>query len=171
MTLNMFVWRTSSISDGACSCFAQPSGLSICGESLYVADSEVSAVRRINLRQRTVETIAGAGLFVFGHNDGPLGSALMQHPLGLACSGDMIYIADTYNHVVRRIDKKQEDITTVVGKAEATTMCNFDDPACDSLGLYEPSDVKLRGNMLFISDTNNHLIRSFRISKVSSKID
>lgn len=141
--------------------FAQPSGLSICGDSLYVADSEVSAVRRVDLRQRTVETIAGAGLFVFGHNDGPLGSALMQHPLGVTCSREMIYIADTYNHAVRRIDKEQKVITTIVGKADSKTMCNFDDPTCDSLGLYEPSDVKLRGATLFISDTNNHLIRTF----------
>jgi hypothetical protein len=45
------------------------------------------------------------------------------------------------------------------------TVCNIDDPACDTLGLYEPSDVKIRNNALYIADTNNHLIRIFDLDK------
>ena len=44
-------------------------------------------------------------------------------------------------------------------------VCNIDDPACDTLGLYEPSDVEARGNLLYIADTNNHLIRVFDLEK------
>ncbi len=50
--------------------FAQPSGLSIYGHHLFVADSEVSGVRRIYLEKRTVTKVVGEGLFAFGHPDG-----------------------------------------------------------------------------------------------------
>ena len=40
-------------------------------------------------------------------------------------------------------------------------VCRFDDPKCDSLGPYEPSDIEFYEDRLYICDTNNHLIRVF----------
>jgi len=145
--------------------FAQPSGLSICGNYLFVADSEVSAVRRIDLASSTVQTVVGEGLFVFGHKDGSIDKALLQHPLGLCCTGNAVYVADTYNHSIRLVDLVGEQVSTVVGKPEMKTMCKIDDPACDTLGLFEPSDVKLKDTTLYIADTNNHLVRIFDLDK------
>lgn len=147
--------------------FAQPSGIAIFKNYLFVADSEVSAIRRIDLDKKIVQTAVGEGLFVFGHKDGPLDEARLQHPLGVACEGNKIYVADTYNHAIRLIDLAEQKVSTVVGKPEMKTMCNINDPSCDTLGLFEPSDVKIRGNLLYIADTNNHLIRIFDLqSKV-----
>jgi thiol-disulfide isomerase/thioredoxin len=145
--------------------FAQPSGLAIFGSYLFVADSEVSAVRRIDLNRKVVQTAVGEGLFVFGHEDGPLEKARLQHPLGVACDGNRIYVADTYNHAIRLIDLAEQNVSTLVGRPEMKAVCNLDDPSCDTLGLYEPSDVKVRGGMLYIADTNNHLIRTFDLEK------
>jgi thiol-disulfide isomerase/thioredoxin len=149
--------------------FAQPSGLSIYGSFLLVADSEVSAVRLLDLRKKTVQTVVGEGLFEFGFKDGPLASARLQHPLGVHCAGNKIYIADTYNHAVRLIDLDKQEVSTVVGNAGEKTMCRVDDPACDTLGLFEPSDVKQKGNVLYIADTNNHLVRMFDLDKMVLK--
>jgi thiol-disulfide isomerase/thioredoxin len=146
--------------------FAQPSGLSIYGNFLLVADSEVSAVRLVDLSHKSVHTIMGEGLFEFGHVDGSVEEARLQHPLGIHCDGNKIYIADTYNHAIRLIDLDSQKVSTVVGKAEMKTMCNLDDPFCDTLGLYEPSDVKQKGNVLYIADTNNHLVRVFDLEKM-----
>lgn len=145
--------------------FAQPSGLAIFNNYLFVADSEVSAIRRIDLGSKVVQTAVGEGLFVFGHKDGPLDLAKLQHPLGVACDGNRIYVADTYNHAIRLIDLAGQQISTLVGRPEMKTVCNIDDPSCDTLGLYEPSDVELRNNLLYIVDTNNHLIRIFDLEK------
>jgi thiol-disulfide isomerase/thioredoxin len=49
---------------------AQPSGLSIFEDKLYFADSEVSAIRQVDLLSKQVKTIVGHGLFEFGHQDG-----------------------------------------------------------------------------------------------------
>jgi hypothetical protein len=145
--------------------FAQPSGLAIFGNYLFVADSEVSAVRRIDLARKVVQTAVGEGLFVFGHKDGPLEEARLQHPLGVACEDNKVYVADTYNHAIRLIDLAEQKVSTLVGRPEIKTVCNIDDPSCDTLGLFEPSDVKVRGNMLYIADTNNHLVRIFDLEK------
>jgi hypothetical protein len=52
------------------------------GNYLFVADSEVSTVRRIDLNHKRVKTVIGKGLFVFGYQGGSFEEALLQHPLG-----------------------------------------------------------------------------------------
>ena len=146
--------------------FAQPSGLWTQDGHLYVADSESSAIRSIDLKNRFVSTLAGHGLFVFGHGDGKLASATLQHPLGVFAEDGKVYIADTYNSAIRMIDLKKREVTTLVGKPGERSFCRFDDPDCDTLGLYEPSDVKAKGGVLYIVDTNNHLVRTFDLKEM-----
>lgn len=140
---------------------AQPSGLSISGNVLYFADSETSAIRKIDLATNTVQSLVGHGLFEFGHEDGHTDSALFQHPLGLCATPEAIFVADTYNSAIRVIDLKTSQVYTLIGKTEKETVCLPENPSCDILALYEPSDVELYEGRLYISDTNNHLIRVF----------
>ena len=64
---------------------AQPSGLATDGRHLFVADSEVSGIRQLDLdTYGTTQTLIGKGLFVFGDRDGRFSEALLQHPLGVA---------------------------------------------------------------------------------------
>lgn len=149
--------------------FAQPSGISSMDGHLYVADSEVSAVRSIDLKEKYVSTLVGAGLFIFGHKDGELNNALMQHPIGICASGKKVYVADTYNSAIRVIDLDEETVTTLIGKPDEPSFCRFDDPNCDTLGLYEPNDVKVLGDTLYIVDTNNHLVRTFNLKEMMLK--
>ena len=149
--------------------FAQPSGLWVDNEHIYVADSEVSGVRSVDLRERFVSTLVGTGLFVFGHTDGSLNDARLQHPIGVCAKDDKIYVADTYNSSIRLIDLKSNKISTLVGTPTMKSACRFDDPNCDTLGLYEPNDVKIKGNSLYIVDTNNHLVRIFEMKSMMLK--
>jgi hypothetical protein len=112
-----------------------------------------------------VKTIVGYGLFVFGHQDGPVDQALFQHPLGIFATVNKIYVADTYNGAVRIINLMTKEVSSLVGKPGMKTVCRVDDPDCDKLGLYEPSDVELFDNMLYITDTNNHLVRVYDLGK------
>jgi hypothetical protein len=57
------------------------------------------------------------------------------------------------------------EVSTLVGRTGMKTVCRIDDPQCDTLPLYEPSDVKQHDNKLYIADTNNHLIRIFDLEK------
>lgn len=140
---------------------AQPSGLSILGDKLYFADSETSSIREIDLKTNLVRTIVGRGLFDFGNKDGPIGQSLFQHPLGLCAIPGKVFVADTYNSALRVIDLQSSTVSTIIGGPHVSGICRLDDPRCDSLGLYEPSDVKHYQGLLYISDTNNHLVRIY----------
>lgn len=78
--------------------FAQPSGIATDGANLYIADSETSSIRRIDLVTGRVTTLAGEDLFAFGDVDGSGATVRLQHPLGVAYADGALLIADTYNH-------------------------------------------------------------------------
>jgi thiol-disulfide isomerase/thioredoxin len=119
--------------------FAQPSGLSVDGDRLWIADSESSAVRWIEAG--AVHTAIGQGLFDFGLVDGPAAEAMLQHPLGLLAPGDgSVLIADTYNGAVRRYrDGVVETVAT---------------------GLAEPSDLVLAadGTVLVVESAAHRVV-------------
>jgi len=133
---------------------AQPSGLALAGDTLYVADAETSAIRAVGLDGEVrVQTLIGTGLFDFGHRNGPLAEGLLQHPLGVATSPDgRLYVADSYNGVIRVIDPAAGRIDDL---DESAMVCA--DPVC--LPLAEPAGIACDGpDRLLVADTNNHRI-------------
>ena len=134
---------------------AQPSGLTLAGNYLYFADSEVSAVRRVDLAAERVETLVGRGLFDFGDVDGPFESARLQHPLGVAVWRKRILVADTYNHKIKEIDVEGRTIRTLAGDGRPGTERD------QHLALFEPGGLHAAEDVLYIADTNNHRVVRF----------
>ncbi len=133
---------------------AQPSGLATDGERLYVADSEASAIRAIDLDPRgRVRTLVGEDLFVFGDRDGPVSRARLQHPLGVVYHEGVLYIADTYNNKIKKLFPTVGQLVTFLGTGEAG-LRDGDRPLFD-----EPGGVSIAAGKLYIADTNNHVIR------------
>jgi DNA-binding beta-propeller fold protein YncE len=98
--------------------FAQPSGLALMDGVLYVADAETSSIRAISAldRRPRVRTVCGAGdLFDFGDRDGAGPAAQLQHPIGLTAGGGAVYVADTFNHKLRRVDPVSGFCETLTG--------------------------------------------------------
>jgi thiol-disulfide isomerase/thioredoxin len=138
-------------SPGLSAALAQPSGMIQKGDWLYWADSEVSAVRRVNIKTRKVETLVGTGLFDFGDKDGDFGDALFQHPLGVTVYGDDILVADTYNSKIKRLDENSHRVSTIAGDGHPQAIAS----ATGELSLYEPGGLSARGDTLYIADTNH----------------
>ncbi len=132
---------------------SQPSGVCLLGGKLYFADSEVSAVRGIDLASEQVFTIIGQGLFVFGDKDGKHPAARLQHPLGVTPWGDKLLVADTYNHKIKVVDPAERSATALYGTGQPCTATPD-----GGLGLFEPGGLNVAGDTLFIADTNNHRI-------------
>ena len=131
--------------------FAQPSGLTSDGKNLYVADPEVSAVRRVPMNGKgRVETLVGEGLFEFGDIDGPPREARLQHAIGVAYRNGVVYVADTYNNKIRTIDLKSGDIGTFLGGQPK----KGEEPLFN-----EPAGLCFAGDKLYVADTNAHRIR------------
>jgi len=133
--------------------FAQPSGMAVIGQTLYVADSESNVIRAIDLAEGNVKTIVGGDLFDFGDVDGTGDEVRLQHPLGLLADGDKVLIADTYNHKIKQLDPKRERVTSLFGTGKPGQA----DGASPSF--YEPGGLAQANGKLYIADTNNHAIR------------
>ena len=139
---------------------AQPSGITTDGEFLYVVDSEGSSVRRVPLNsQGEITTIVGASdlphgqtLFAFGDRDGKGAEARLQHPLGIAWSAGMLYVADSYNHKIKRVDPKENVAQTFLGDGQPGD--RLDPPRFS-----EPAGLSVAADTLYVADTNNHQIR------------
>lgn len=100
--------------DARTATFAQPSGLALSGRTLFIADSETSSVRAIDLDGMQVKTLVGRGLFDFGDVDGPPDVALLQHCVGIAVGADGApVVADTYNDKLRRVDPSTGEVRTI----------------------------------------------------------
>lgn len=134
---------------------AQPSGLAVGAHGITFADSESSAVRHVGLEPgATVSTAVGSGLFDFGDSDGVADDVRLQHPLDVAWQGDRLYVADTFNHKIKRIDTATKSATTLCGG-----LGDADGPLSDAR-FNEPGGICAGpDNTLIVADTNNHRLR------------
>lgn len=143
---------------------AQPSSITSDGSKLYFCDSETSSIRFVDLNNDTVGTLIGKGLFKFGHKDGSFRVALLQHPMGLCYHDNNIYICDTYNHAIRVANLEKNRIKTIISRP-MKGVCNLEGKECNILPLNEPNDILYNEGLLYIADTNNHVIRVFDIEQ------
>ncbi|MER5541677.1 NHL domain-containing thioredoxin family protein [Streptomyces sp. NPDC002589] len=138
---------------GAEAWFAQPSGLAATAERLWLADSETSALRWVDL-DGSVHTAVGTGLFDFGHRDGAAEQALFQHPLGVTALPDgSVAIADTYNHALRRYDPATGEVTTL------------------ATDLREPSDAVLAGEDIVVVESARHRLTRLRLPEEAVRVE
>ena len=133
--------------------FAQPSGLAATADRLWVADSETSALRWVDL-DGAVHTAVGTGLFDFGHRDGAAEQALLQHPLGVTALPDgSVAISDTYNHALRRYDPATGQVTTL------------------ATDLREPSDAVLVGDDILVVESARHRLTRLRLPEEAVRVE
>ncbi|KAI3858545.1 hypothetical protein MKX03_005593 [Papaver bracteatum] len=158
------------------SSFAQPSGISLYPGKMeiYVADSESSSVRVLDLKTGGTKLLAGGdpvfsdNLFKFGDHDGVGSDVLLQHPLGVLCAKDgQVYVADSYNHKIKRLDPTSKRVVTLAGTGRA----GFKDGSALSAQLSEPAGLVDAGNgRLLIADTNNSEIRCIDLNDQDPKL-
>ncbi|MET7488987.1 thioredoxin-like domain-containing protein [Streptomyces sp. NPDC005538] len=133
--------------------FAQPSGLAATADRLWVADSETSALRWVDL-DGGVHTAVGTGLFDFGHRDGGAEQALLQHPLGVTALPDgSVAVSDTYNHALRRYDPSTGQVTTL------------------ATDLREPSDAVLVGDEIVVVESARHRLTRLRLPEEAVRVE
>lgn len=147
--------------------FNKPAGLAADGKgNVYVADAGNHAIRKIDT-QGQVTTIAGDG--VQGFQDGKGKEARFNAPEDVAAAQDgTIYVADTLNHVIRKIAVSGE-VSTLNGRSSRVVEVypgvvspagSYRDGALAQALFNEPSGLALdeKGN-LYVSDTGNQAIR------------
>ena len=79
---------------------------------LFIADSNHNRIVIANLEGEVLD-IAGNG--ETGRGDGTFKDASFHHPQGMALQGDNLYVADTENHLIRKLDLKAKTVKTIAG--------------------------------------------------------
>lgn len=135
--------------------FHTPIGIYYENDLLYITDSENQRIRKIDLKNGKVETVAGnaayyedSELYAGGFSDGTVEVAQFDHPTGIIKHGDSIYIADTGNSAVRQI---KDGIVTTIMQIEDEDVSIY--PA-------KPVGLAIEGDTLYISDSFAGLLYS-----------
>jgi len=136
----------------------------------YLALREGNSIFIIDPAKKTLRRIAGNGTNGYSGDGGPalaaqfgsLGAGGLTGPKGLAVSPDgrIMFVADCENHVIRRIDLKTGIISTIVGTGERGDGPDGDPLKCK---LSRPHAVVVRNRTLYISDSENHRIRTLAV--------
>jgi sugar lactone lactonase YvrE len=147
--------------------FYDPRGLTFDAQldALFVADRDNNAIRELNLGTGQVTTVAGDGTYGYSGDGGPATSAELASPTAVAVgpTGLNLYIADTFNNVVREVALPTGIITTIAGNG--TAGYSGDGGPATSAELYDPSGVVVdsAGNV-YIADSDNEVVREVTAS-------
>ena len=136
--------------------------------NLYFADTASQVIRKVDTVGH-ITTIAGTGTQGFSGDAGPATSATLDSPQGLALdSSNNLYIADTHNHRIRKLDLTSGLITTIAGTTPGFSGDNASATACQ---LNLPTALALdQANNLYVADTGNHRIRKITASGLINTI-
>jgi len=140
--------------------FNGPHDVTSDGTNLYVVDTGNHIIRKIVIATGVVTTIAGtAGLS--GSTDGTGAAARFNGPHDVTTDGTNLYVADTGNHIIRKIVIATGVVTTIAGTAGIT---GFSDGIGTAARFSSPHGIIKDGTNLYVTDTGNHTVRQIVIS-------
>ena len=140
--------------------FFRPQGLALSGETLYVADTENHLIREVDLKAKTVTTIAGTGQQ--SREYGQTGSArsiALNSPWDLQLVGRTLYIAMAGPHQIWKLDLDTREVSTFAGSGREARL----DGPLDEAGFAQPSALATDGKTLYVSDAEANIIRGINL--------
>ncbi len=144
-------------SDFAQTNFNRPQGLALDGDSLFVADTENHAIRRVNLKTKQVETIAGNGKQAeWLSTGGNAKTSAISTPWDLVKIGDSIFIAMAGTHQIWKLDLVKNTVAPFFGSGREARL----DGNPEQAAFAQPSGIATDGKRLFVADSESNIIRS-----------
>ena len=149
--------------------FNHPQGIWLAGDTLYVADTENHAIRAVDLRARTVSTVAGTGQPSRRHTGaGPARTtslsspwAVMLHPEARA-----LLIAMAGAHQIWRLDLESD----IIGVWAGTGAENRVDGPLNLAAFAQPSGLATDGTHVFVADSESSSVRSISLDKRNQRV-
>ena len=123
-------------------------------DRLFIADSNHNRIL-VSTKAGHVLDVAGSG--EIGATDGVFASATFNHPQGMALDGDRLYVADTENHLIRRLDLKARTVITIAGTS-IQAYGNYRRGPAREVDLSSPWDLVLEKGILYIAMAGPHQI-------------
>lgn len=136
--------------------FFKPQGMAIDGDFLFVADTDNQTIRKIDLKNKKVSTIAGTG--TIGGFDGEDGDALktsLRSPWDLSLVGEKLFVAMAGSHQIWVLDLPANQIKPYAGTSWEARI----DGALNEAGFAQPSGIASDGKNMFVADSESNIIR------------
>ncbi len=129
--------------------------------SLLIVEREGNCVRRLDFTKGAIDRVAGTGKKGFTGDGGPVKDATFDGPKEIDVDKDgNLYVVDTENEAIRRIDAKTGIVTTVAGKGKTKTPGLGDGGPATAATLGRPHGVAIGPDgAIYIGDTLSHRIR------------
>jgi predicted nucleic acid-binding Zn ribbon protein len=149
--------------------FNNPYGVTSDGTYLYVTDCGNSTIRKIAISGGDVTILAGlagtTGYEDSTDDDGTGETATFKNPKGIAYYNQYLYVADTGNHIIRKVDISNGKTTTIAGYKGVTG--STDGTTGNAAKFNSPTGIVVLvsgGNVyLYVADTGNHRIRMIQL--------
>jgi thiol-disulfide isomerase/thioredoxin len=163
--LDMIGNGQSGATDGAYdkATFHHPQGLAYDGlRRLFVADTENHLIRLVDLKKKSVSTIAGTGKQAGPHaSGGSAESTALNSPWDLTLVGDALYIAMAGAHQIWRLDLIDQSVHPFAGNGAE----NIVDGLLETSSLAQPSGLTTDGKKLYFADSEVSAVRSADLTK------
>ena len=141
--------------------FFRPQGMALDGDRLYVADTENHLIREVDLKTKTVKTIAGTGQQSqeYGQH-GPAREIALNSPWDLHLVGRTLYIAMAGPHQIWKVDLDKQEVSTFAGSGREARL----DGPREEAGFAQPSALESDGKTLYVSDAESNIIRAIDLA-------
>jgi sugar lactone lactonase YvrE len=138
-----------------------PRALFITGDTLWIALREGHSVWRMDLKSGMLTHVAGTGKRGYSGDGGQAKEAMLDGPKGIAIGPDNnIYVADTENNVIRRIDAKSGIITTIAGRGPKYKGDSGDGGPATAASMDRPHGICVAADgAVIIGDTLSNRVR------------
>lgn len=147
---------------GSATSFNLPTGITTDGTHLYVSEQGTHTIRKIVIATGATTTLAGTS-GTWGSADGTGAAAVFNQPAGMTMIGGDIYVADSFNHAIRKIVASTGATTTVAGPVSVISMGTTDGVGT-AARFNNPNSVTTDGLNLYVTDGNNHCIRKVELA-------
>ena len=142
-----------------------PAGLATDGRAVYVANSRNNTVEAIDATSKSLRIVAGT-LFQQGSNDGVGPAARFNSPDGMTINGQDLYLCDTNNSDIRKINIGSGTVTTIAGTAN---IGGTEDGVGSSAHFNLPTQIATDGTSLYVADSGNSSIRRITLADMKVK--
>lgn len=139
-----------------------PVGIAVDSSYLYVADSGHHRVLECDHSGRVLRQFGSGGP---GFIDGPMELSAFNRPHGIHLQRDMLYVADSGNHAVRRIQLRSGDVETIcgAGRPGEPTVGPVTDPRV--IALDQPRDIAINAGSMYIATAGDNRIWAYDLGK------
>jgi thiol-disulfide isomerase/thioredoxin len=142
--------------------FFRPQGMALSGDILYVADTENHLIRQIDLKAKTVKTIAGTGRQMQEYGvTGPALAVALNSPWDLQLVGHALYIAMAGPHQIWKLDLDKQEVSTFAGSGREARL---DGPLAEA-AFAQPSALASDEKTLYVSDAEANIIRAINLAE------